>query len=127
MQKLYIFILSLVISGCATKSGNHFLENTSNTELSSQLVKNDTTKNEVRKMFGDPIDIKFTNSNMELWVYKFQKSAAKMSNFVPVFNEFYRGTNDNSKKLQIIFNQNDTVHSFYYSDSQGETKYGLFQ
>ena len=127
MQKLYIFILALVISGCAIKTGNQFLESASNTEISCQLVKNHTTKNEVRKMFGDPIDINFTNNNMELWIYKFQKSAAKMGNFVPVFNAFYKGTNDNTKKLQVIFNHDDTVHSFYYSDTQGETKYGLFQ
>jgi hypothetical protein len=64
---------------------------------------------------------------VEIWSYAFVRSEAKTVNFVPVVELFYRGTNDNKRALHIIFNHDDTINSFRFINSDGETKFGLFQ
>lgn len=119
--------MAFAISGCAAKTGNQFLESTSSEELSKQLISNLTTKADVKQMFGDPLTIEILAPNIELWSYAFVRSEAKMSNFVPVVELFYRGSNDNRRSLHIIFNNDNTINSFKFINSDGETKYGLFQ
>ena len=124
---LALLIAGLLISGCAIKTGHQFLAKMSNEEISSKLIQNNTSKDEVKSMFGDPEDVLIGNGGGEIWLYQYSRSEAKGINFVPFANNFYRGTNDNIRKLKIKFNSCDLVEKFSFSNSQGETKYGLFQ
>lgn len=119
-------ILSFTLSGCAVKTGNQFLGKMSNEEVSSKLVKGCTTKSEVKATFGDPVDVDLMNDSKEKWTYAYARSEAKGVNYMPYANLVYSGTNDNYRKLQILFNR-DIVESFSFSSSKGETKTGLFQ
>ena len=82
-------------------------------------------------MFGDPLNIQLVGPVLgpivEIWSYAFVRSEAKTVNFVPVVELFYRGTNDNKRALHIMFNPDDTINSFRFINSDGETKSGLFQ
>ena len=122
-----MLLVALGISGCAAKTGNQFLETTSSEELSKKLIKHHTTKNNVKQMFGDPMHIEIVRSNIERWTYEFVRSEAKMSNFVPLIDIFYKGSNDNRRALHITFNPDNIVLDFYLINSNSETKMGLFQ
>jgi outer membrane protein assembly factor BamE (lipoprotein component of BamABCDE complex) len=122
---IILFSLSVLLGGCAAKTGNAFLEKASDSDISSKLIKNKTTKEQVKNTFGDPIDIDFRDGK-EVWVYKFTRASSKAINFVPIAGSFYGGTNDNTKTLKILFND-DIVEQYAFSSSKGETKAGLFQ
>lgn len=120
-------ILALALAGCASKTGHQFLEKTSIQEISNKLKKGETTKDQVQAMFGDPSDVKILPNNEETWVYCYKRSALKAVNFVPCASWFGGGTNDNIRKLKILFNAENKVERFSFSNSMSETKGGLLQ
>jgi len=128
MKKIVCVILcALVISGCAAKTGNQFLDKSSKEDVERKLVKGVTTKEEVRGLFGDPSDADMLLDGTEQWTYSFTRSSAKGVNFIPYANLVYSGTNDDIKKLKILFDKCGKVINYIHSASKGETKGGLFQ
>ena len=128
MKKAFpVVILACFLCACAAKTGNQFLEKTSNEQIEAYLVKGRTTKDQVRQGFGDPLDIDFLPNGLENWTYSFSRSEAKAINFVPYANLVYSGTNDTTRRLKILFSKNGTVESHAFTNSAGETKYGLGQ
>ncbi|MGI4775956.1 MAG: hypothetical protein ACRYE9_03400 [Janthinobacterium lividum] len=123
----FVLLSTILLSGCAGKSGHAFSEKMSESEVSAKLIKDKTTKEQVKNMFGDPEDIDLREDGSENWVYKFVRSSAKAVNFVPYANLVYSGTNDTIKRLKILFNAQGTVNRFAFSNATGETKQGLFQ
>ena len=76
-------------------------------------------------MFGDPQEIDFDIHGKEKWKYSFKKSSEMPINFVPIISAFKSGTNDTSKNLVIIFNQDETVSHHAFSEAKGETTIGI--
>jgi len=124
---LLTVITVFMLNGCAGKTGHAFLEKASEPDIAQSLVANRTTKDEVKQKFGDPQDVDFEENGNEKWVYSFTRSSAKAANFVPVVSAFYRGTNDTTKKLKIVFNKEGKLLRYAFTSSQGETKLGAFQ
>lgn len=115
-----------LISGCAVKTGNEKLEEASNEKVSEFLKKDVTTKNEVKKNFGEPQKVDFMSNGLEKWEYEHLRKQAKGVNYVPVVNWFVSGTNDTKKTLVILFD-GDIVKNHSVATADGETKGGLFQ
>lgn len=129
MKKLCLILClaTPLLAGCAAKSGNQFLEKTSDAEIASKLIVHKTTKAEVKNHFGDPEDFDLLSDGKELWTYKFTRSEAKGINYVPYASLFYRGTNDSTRRLKVLFNKDGIVENHTFSHSKGETKMGAFQ
>ena len=130
MKKCYIItiIMSALLYGCAAKTGHQFLEKMSNEEISKKIVKGQTSKEEVRKSFGDPSDVDILPDGKENWTYSFVRSSQKIENYVPVANWMYGGTNDNIRKLKILFSTNGVVEFYAFFNSKGETtRTGIMQ
>jgi hypothetical protein len=131
MKRFYSLLLipvlaPLAIVGCGAKTGHIFLEKMSDSDVAEKLTRNKTTKEEVKAHFGDPSDIDLRDNGTEVWIYQFTRSRAKGVNFVPVVSGFYGGTNDNIRRLKIVF-RNGIVENYAFSSSKGETKVGAFQ
>ena len=109
------------------KTGHQFLEEMSETQISQFLIPNQTTKAQVKEKFGDPEDVDFNPDGTETWVYKFKRSEAQGINYVPVASLFYNGTNDTTKRLKIVYDCQNRVNKYAFSQSQGETRLGAFQ
>lgn len=116
-----------ITSGCAGKTGNEVLGKMEKEKINQQIVKGQTTKAQVKEIFGDPDKTDFDPSGLEKWTYSHKRSAAKAINYVPVANWFVAGTNDTIRNLVILWNENDTVKNYINSEAQGESKAGLFQ
>ena len=128
MKKIVAVILSaIVMSSCAAKTGNQFLDKSSKQDVERKLIKGVTTKEEVRATFGDPSDADMLIDGTEQWVYSFTRSSAKGVNYIPYAKLMYSGTNDDIKKLKILFDKCGKVINYIHSTSKGETKGGLFQ
>lgn len=126
-KSIITMVMLLVLTSCGANTGHQFLAKMSNQEIGSKLVVGKTTKDEVNQMFGNPEDIDMTDNGGETWLYKYVRSEVKAVNFVPVASSFLSGTNDNTKKLKIKFNNCGILEKYAFSNSKGETKVGLFQ
>jgi outer membrane protein assembly factor BamE (lipoprotein component of BamABCDE complex) len=131
MKKILIVSIvastALMMSGCAVKSGNETLGKLEKNQVEQGIVKGKTTKNDVKAMLGDPDKTDFDNNSLEKWTYVHVRRDVKAVNFVPVVNWFVQGTNDTTKTLVVLFDDNGIVKNFINSDAKGETKGGLLQ
>lgn len=122
-----MLIATLSITGCAVKTGNETLGKMEKNDIDRQLVKGKSTKDDVKTMLGDPDKTDFDNNGNEKWTYVHTRRDAKAVNYIPVANWFVAGTNDTTKTLIVLFNDNGTLKNYIASDAKGETKGGLFQ
>lgn len=118
--------LLLLFAGCAAKTGNSQLENATQDSVSQVIIKGQSTKADLRKNFGDPQKVDFTESGLEKWEYSFVRKAPKAISYVPIASAFVAGTNDTTKTLLVIF-KGDVVENYALSAAKSETKAGLFQ
>lgn len=118
---------TLTLSGCSAKTGNSFLEETSQKDLSKDLVIGQTTKSQIKAKFGDPLQVDFDANGQEKWFYAFKRSDAKGINYVPIVGLFCGGTDDILKNLTLIFDVQGKLFKSAFSDNQHETVRGIFQ
>ena len=127
MNRNILILIVAVLSSCAVKTGNQFLEKLTYSEIREQIQKGVTTQLQVKSYYGEPQRVDITDNNQEKWHYVFRRESPKAINYVPVANKIYNGTNDTDKQLIIIFDQHNIVDQIAFTNSQGETKNGLFQ
>lgn len=130
MRRISLFVLMVTVvfmfAGCAVKTGNEKLEDVSNATVEDALKKGETTKVQVKELFGEPEEVDFMDNGLEKWTYSHKRKSAKAINYVPVASWFVSGTNDTTKTLVVLF-KNDVVENYAVSTAKGETKGGLFQ
>lgn len=119
-------VAGLLLSGCAVKTGNDKLEDTTSQTVSDIIKKDKTTKDEVKSNFGEPSKVDFMTNGLEKWEYEHTRKQSKAVNFIPVANWVVGGTNDTKKTLVILFD-GDIVKNYSVAVAEGETKAGLFQ
>jgi len=118
---------ALLFTGCAVKTGNEMLGKMDKEQINSQITKGKSTKADVKAMLGDPDKTDFDNNSLEKWTYIHVRKDVKAVNYIPVANWFVGGTNDTTKTLVVLFDDNGLVKNYINSDAKGETKGGLFQ
>ena len=128
ISTISLLVAGLVLSsGCAVKTGNEALGEMEKSQLEQQIIKGKSTKQDVKKLLGDPDKTDFDNNSLEKWTYAHTRKDMKAVNYVPVANWFVAGTNDTTKSLVIVFDDSGVVKNYITSDAKGETKGGLFQ
>mgnify|MGYP000181160760 CR=1 FL=1 len=116
----------MLLSGCASKTGNEALEKANSQSIESILIKGTTTKAEVTDYFGEPQEVDFMDNGQEKWKYSHVRKSLKAINYVPVANWFIGGTNDTTKSLVLLFYK-DVLVNYSIASAKGESKAGLFQ
>ena len=116
----------MLLSGCASKTGNEALEKANSQGIESILIKGTTTKAEVTDYFGEPQEVDFMDNGQEKWKYSHMRKSLKVINYVPVANWFIGGTNDTTKSLVLLFDK-DVLVNYSIASAKGESKAGLFQ
>lgn len=119
-----VVLASLLISGCAVKTGNDKLQDVTQESILDMIKNGTSTKADVRKSLGEPAKIDFMESGLEKWEYNHSRRVEKGINYVPVVNWFVQGT-DNTHKTLIVLFDGDIVKNHSFSSSEGETMTGL--
>jgi len=122
---LIVAVISLAMTGCMS-SGNKALKEETGSSVAQKIVKGKTTKQEVRTMYGDPMETSFTDSGKEIWKYHFIKGQMKASSFIPVVSLFASGSEGDKKELVVFFDSN-IVKNYSMSTSKVDTDTSLFQ
>jgi len=124
---LTIISISLfLVVGCAS-TGNRVLKEETSDSVSEKIVKGETTQEEVKMMYGDPMTTRFTDSGNQVWHYEFVKSHAKATSFIPVVNMFSAGAEGDKKELVVFFDSAGIVRNYSMSTSKVETNTGFIQ
>ena len=73
------------------------------------VIDGQTTKDSVRKTFGDPGDISLSADGSQTWKYKYAFAAATPATYIPIVGHFVGGADVDSKTLTILFNASGVV------------------
>lgn len=122
---LALVLCAIALSGCTAHVGNQVLADVKHEDLKTKLIKGKTHKEDVRAMFGDPLNVYFVGEQ-EDWHYSLARADAKATNFIPYLGLVSSGHDTETKELQLRFDKDDILIKYSYSSSKGEVKSGLF-
>jgi outer membrane protein assembly factor BamE (lipoprotein component of BamABCDE complex) len=125
MKKLGVVAMALVLAGCAGV-GNDSLRTESEATVSTKIVEGQTTKDQIRTMFGSPARTDFTEDGQEIWRYEFTKVSGDAVNYLPVVNLFGSSASGTKKELVVMFDTSNIVKRYSMSVSDVSQKTGLF-
>jgi len=118
-------VFALAVTGCAS-TGNETLKNETELTVASKIEVGATTAAEIKAMFGSPYETTYTDSGMLIWKYRLDDLKADAINFIPIVNMFGTKYSGTRKELVILFDENDVVKRSNMSESDVETKTGMF-
>ena len=128
MNKTMVFlsVCCLVFTSCAT-AGNRALKNETTETMSTKIVEGKTTKQEIRSMFGQPFQVSFTDSGLEIYHYELTELQSNVINFIPVVNLLDSEYDGTKKTLTVLFDRSDVVVRYSLEASTVNVRRGLFQ
>jgi outer membrane protein assembly factor BamE (lipoprotein component of BamABCDE complex) len=126
MRKLMLVLAAaFIFCGCSSV-GNEKISKEDHASIESKLVKGVTTKAEVRATFGDPLDATFHDSGNEMWKYVFTEQSCNASCYFIYTAWAYSSSSGIQKTLTVLFDDKGTVKNYILSESEVESKHGLF-
>ena len=115
----------LLLQGCASH-GNESLRAESEMSVKQKIIENKTTKQDVKSMFGSPLNTSFTDNGSEIWRYELANMSADAVSYIPVVSMFGGSSSGTKKELVLLFNDDSTVKKYTMSESDVQVKTGLF-
>ncbi|WP_336947642.1 outer membrane protein assembly factor BamE [Asaia sp. HN010] len=106
---LSILLAALSLTSCAS-SGNASIKSATLASIEQNVRDGVTTKDQVRAVYGDPLQVSFTDSGHERWEYIYEKSHASVGNYIPVYNAFKYSHSGIARHLVIIFDKGTVWH-----------------
>lgn len=130
MNRLAIFTFPTIfafIFGCANQGGN-VLRNLTEADVNSLIVVGETTRNEIRALFGEPHNsTTYSKLGIEIWKYRYEDTAAWNRATVASDGIFLESPKNRhlgkQKELTIIYDEDYTVKRFNMSSSAGESPF----
>lgn len=126
--KLSLLFTTLFFLGCANQ-GSTVLKKLNETDVNKNITVGKTTRNEIRAMFGSPLETKYTDSGLEIWRYHFEDTTglnpaniASQTLTLGLAGSRRTGT---EKELVILYNDDYTVKRFNMSEAPVQTGTGL--
>ena len=118
--RLNILLATFLIIGCANQ-GSTVLKKLSESDVNKNIVVGKTTRNQIRSMFGSPLETKYTDSGLEIWRYQYEDTTgfnpaniASQTLTLGLAGSRRIGTD---KELVILFNDDYTVKRFNMSEA----------
>ena len=121
MKKILLIVLALCIVSC-DKTNKNLIKN-DDKQLAEMVVKGKTTKEEVKKMFGEPNEKGLNENGKEKWMYVHNETSMNPMNYIPV-TKVLIGKDGKVRKLVIIFDK-DVVYEVVASSKDDRIQKGL--
>ncbi|MCP5504801.1 MAG: hypothetical protein H7A41_06580 [Chlamydiales bacterium] len=118
MKKKNLLLLSLagaLIVGCTSMKGTKELASITNYEIDQFIVDGKTDKHDIVAKFGTQYSVEEDFDGREKWTYELSTYKPKASNWIPIYGDINRGTNNVDYKLTLFFDENGKVirHRFH--------------
>lgn len=120
-----VIAMTLVLIGCAS-TGNETLRAESEGTVGKKLIEGQSTKAEVRKMFGSPLKTSFTDAGLEIWTFEFSNVSADAVSYIPIVSMFGGTASGTKKELVVLFDEKGVVKRYAMSESAVTQKTGIF-
>lgn len=128
LSKISVFFTFLLMISCANQ-GSTVLKKLSEADVNKNITVGKTTRNEIRAMFGSPLETKYTDSGLEIWRYQYEDTTglnpaniASQTLTLGLAGSRRTGT---EKELVILFNDDYTVKRFNMSEAPVQRGTGL--
>jgi outer membrane protein assembly factor BamE (lipoprotein component of BamABCDE complex) len=121
---LFVCVVAIALGGCMS-AGNQTLKAENEQTISEKMVEGTTTMNEVRSMFGSPLETNFTDGGLEIWKYVLSDVSSDAINYIPIINLFGGSASGTKKELVVLFDDNNIVKRFSMAESDVKTKTGF--
>lgn len=119
-MKYLNIIICVFISSCANQ-GSTVLKKLSESDVNSNIHVGKTTRNEVRSMFGSPLETKYTDSGLEIWTYRYEDTtgfnAANIASQTLTLGIAGSRRTGTEKELIILFDDYYRVKRFNMSEA----------
>lgn len=89
-----------------------------------QIERGKTTKAEVLALLGPPMSNSLMGDGREMMIWSYTYAQAKTASFIPVVGIFAGGTEMDMTTFQVIFDENDIVEDYLWSQGQIESRMG---
>ena len=124
-----ILLLSVLLTNCASV-GNQSLVGQKPEQVESKIIKGKTTLNQVRAVYGDPLETSFTAAGTLIYKYIFDDTSAMNAKTVAsvLFTWGLAGYSAEGTRLELVvlFDENSIVKNYNFSTSDIEGGTGLF-
>jgi outer membrane protein assembly factor BamE (lipoprotein component of BamABCDE complex) len=117
--------IALVAVGCAS-TGNETLRAESESSVSKKMIEGQSTKADVRKIFGSPLRTSFTDGGLEIWTFEFSNVSADAVSYIPIVSMFGGTASGTKKELVVMFDDKGVVKRYAMSESAVTNKTGFF-
>ena len=127
----YISILFtfLILVACAN-TGNESMKGQTEEKVQAKIVAGQTTKLQIKGMFGSPFETSYTDSGSLIWKYQYDDTTAftkeTVGSVLLTFGLAGIKSEGTRNELVILFDENDVVRKFNMSNSSIETGTLLF-
>lgn len=95
--------IASVLLGCAT-TGRKVDQS-----AVAKIQTNASTKDDVRRLLGDPLNVTKTSAGTETWAYHYTRATAKGQSFIPIVGAFAGGVNTQIQSTVVTFNESGVV------------------
>ena len=116
---LFIIILTTILAGCATVGKKI------DTGQIQKIEKGSTTRSDIISMIGPPSGVAFNADREKTATWHYTKVKNQAQNFIPIVGIIAHGMDMHHKTLVVIFDNNDIVKDFTYTDYNDEVRSGL--
>lgn len=123
---LIVLVAALLLSGCAS-SGNRSLDGATDESISSMLSEGVTKKEEVKSSLGSPMSVAFMPEGKEMWVYSHASFSSDARNFIPFMALLGTSGSGETRTLQILFDDNDVLERYAFSNADTQYGTGIFR
>ena len=129
MKHLSLIALIIFLTACAS-AGNKAVEGLSQEDVKKSITLNQTTSDQVRQLFGSPMETSYTDGGLEIWKYEYVDASALTAETVgsAILTLGLAGSKSKGTKyeLTLLFNDDGTVKKFNMNDSAVEAGTGIF-
>ena len=129
VARILIAMTALMLVGCANQ-GSTVLKSITEAEVESKIVVGKTTRDEVRALYGSPLETKYTDSGLEIWTYQYDDTTGLNPENIAsaVFTLGLAGSKQvgDRKELVVLFDENNVVKRFNMSKSPVTKGTGIF-
>jgi outer membrane protein assembly factor BamE (lipoprotein component of BamABCDE complex) len=125
----FLVLVPLNLMGCANE-GSTILKEVTEAEAERKITVGKTTRDEVRTMFGSPLETKYTDSGLEIWTYQYDDTTGLNAENIAslAFTLGLAGTKQTGdrKELVVLFDENNVVKRYNMSQSPVTKGTGIF-
>jgi len=112
------------LNGC-TNTGTAQLKSANQDSIAISIKEHETTKDQVRSIFGEPARVSYTGENNEVWDYAFVHGTPTASTFIPIAHLFSHGSDFDTKLLVVEFDGKGIVDKYTFSERVVPSRKGI--